>query len=214
MMRRLEFEALRADLAAVEALLKQRSEIEDPIGWFQFNQRKAELESKIAELQTSEVQSAAVALYFGGRPVIELRGIFADFGSKAVAAFQSIVSTWFAALEGPLGERGPVPQRERSALMITEVARGSFGFVLEEIESSSAPELPVTSLKDVVDEVCGLIHSLADPAESDEDELDRLPEALDKRVLGDLQAFFRHLHDSGATLKSLMTVVRSLSNRT
>ena len=37
MMRRLEFEALRADLAAVEALLKQRSEIEDPIGWFQFN---------------------------------------------------------------------------------------------------------------------------------------------------------------------------------
>ena len=37
----------------------------------------------------------------------------------------------------------------------------------------------MTSLKDVVDEVCGLIHSLADPAESDEDELDELPEALD-----------------------------------
>ena len=79
MMRRLEFEALRADLAAVEALLKQRSEIEDPIGWFQFNQRKAELESKIAELQTSEVQSAAVALYFGGRPVIEFAGYFRRF---------------------------------------------------------------------------------------------------------------------------------------
>jgi hypothetical protein len=28
-----------------------------------------------------------------------------------------------------------------------------------------------------------------------------VPEALDKRVLGCLQAFFRHLHDSGATLR-------------
>ena len=148
--------------------------------------------------------AAAVALYFGGRPVIGSRGILADFGARAVESFQNLVSTRFAALEGPLGERGPIPQRERSALMITEVAHGSFGFVLEESEAPSAPELPVASLNEVVDEVCGLIPRLSASAPSRERRrltLRVVPEALDKRVLGCLQSFFRILNDSGATLR-------------
>jgi hypothetical protein len=201
MMSRLESEALRADLASVESLLRERTPEQDPVGHFQFSQRKAELESKVAELRQAGGQPAAVALYFGGRPVIGSRGVLAEFGTKAVDSFQTLVATRFAALEGPLGQRGPVPQRERSALMITEVAHGSFGFVLEEADAPLAPELPMTSLTDVVDEVCGLIHSLAASDESADTDLEGIPEALDKRVLGCLQSFFRLLSDAGATLR-------------
>ena len=49
--RRLEVESLRADLSSVETLLSQRSQSEDPVGWFQFNQRKAELESQLSMIQ-------------------------------------------------------------------------------------------------------------------------------------------------------------------
>jgi hypothetical protein len=105
-------------------------------------------------------------------------------------------------VEGPLGERGPVPQRERSALMITEVAHGSFGFVLEGAERTAVQELPVTSLREVVDEVCDLINGVAGPDDADIDDPDgAMPDVVDKRVLADLQAFFRLLHDAGATLR-------------
>lgn len=201
MMRRLEVEALRADLSSIDALLKQRSRADDPVGWFQFNQRKTEIEDRLSALLHATKQAAAVALFFGGRPVIGSKGILADFGARAVESFQSIVSTRFAALEGPLGERGPVPQRERSALMITEVARGSFGFVLEEADGSVSSELSVTSVKEVVDEVCDLIHKLALSGDEEDENSDGLPEALDKRLLGCLQGFFRLLDDSGATLR-------------
>ena len=43
MVKRLELEALKADLAAVEVLLSERSQAEDPSGWLQYAQRKAEL---------------------------------------------------------------------------------------------------------------------------------------------------------------------------
>jgi hypothetical protein len=195
MLRKLAVESLRADLASVDALLKERTPDEDPIGWFQFSQRQTALRRKLEEVQNAETTSAGVALFFGGRPVLGSRGINADFGAKAVDQFQSVVATQFALQNGPIGARGPVRQRERAQLMITDVVRGSFGFVLEE---NNPDHLVNSSLKHVVDGVLDIIYRTAAP---DEAAFDSVTETVDDRLLGTLKSFFKHLDDAGATMR-------------
>src|SRR5579862_4840745 len=195
MLKRLELDALRADLSAVDANLRGRTD--DPIGVLQFEHRKRELEARIADLQREQAgENAGVAIFFGGRPVIGSRGILADFGTQAISNFQSLIATRFAELDGPLGRRGPVPQRGQTQLMITDVARGSVGFVLEEVRDDH--QLLDTPLKEVVDEVCSFIRRIASP---DEEAFQAVTEIVDDRLLGSLRAFFKLLDDSGATLR-------------
>jgi len=199
MLKRIEIEALRADLAAVEAVLANTTESEDPVGWLQFSRRKEQLQHTLEEIGRAPVGTAAVGLFFGGRPVLGSRGILADFGGKAVEHFQEIVSTRFASLNGSVGSRGPIGQRDRTQLMITDVARGSFGFVLEELEQQSLIDTP---LKMVVDETVDLIYKVSSP---DEGAFEEAAELVDDRVLGSLQSFFKLLDTSGAVLRLVDT---------
>lgn len=197
MLKRLELDSLKADLSAVEALLTSRSEEDDPVGWFQFSARKQELVEDINRLaQTPELQ-AGVGLFFGGRPVFGSRGIHADFAGQALDKFQDLISKRFASLEtGPLASRGPVPFRESARLMITDVARGSFGFLLE--EASDTERMIDTPLKHVVEEVSELIFKLSS---LDDEVFESAAETIDDRLLGTLKQFFLLLDDSGATLR-------------
>ena len=43
MLKKLEVDALKADLAAVTALLAARTEDDDPVGWLQLSGRQADL---------------------------------------------------------------------------------------------------------------------------------------------------------------------------
>ena len=195
MLKRLEREATRADLAAVEALLAERNQDEDPVGWFQFMRRRDSLQSELAALEQTPTTGAAVGLFFGGRPVIGSRGIQADFGAKAVEEFQMLISSTFAAEEGPVGARGPLRQRDRAHLFITDVARGSFGFILEE---TSDEQLLDTTLKGVVGNVVDVIYRVASP---DEEAFESVVESADDRILASLRSFFKVLDDAGATVR-------------
>ena len=197
MLKKLQLDGLRADLAAVEALLAARSEAEDPVGWLQLSSRREEIEEEILASQAIEEVHASVGLFFGGRPVVGSKGIRADFAGLMVAQFQDLVSKRLATLEsGPLASRGPVPLREKAQLMITDVARGSFGFVLEEEPSSDA--LTNTPLQIVVEEMSELIYRLSLP----EDEIfESISETLDERLLLSVRRFFQLLDDAGATLR-------------
>src|SRR6266513_3170272 len=120
-LKKLEIEAIRADLAQLEQLLSSTSEDEDPICYRQFMSKKEELSAHLVELDKEENTNAAVGVFFSGRPVYGSKGVLADFASKAVAAFQDVVSKRLAATEaGTLGQRGPVPFRPSSDLMITD----------------------------------------------------------------------------------------------
>jgi hypothetical protein len=195
MLKRLEREAALADLAAIESVLADRNEATDPVGWRQFSRRKEQLERELSDLTDAYSSAAGVGVFFGGRPVVGSRGVVADFGTKAIEQFQAVVSSTFAALEGRIGARGPLPQKERTQLYITDVARGSFGFILEEADSG---QLVDTSLKYVVDSAVDLIYRVASP---DEAAFDSATEAVDERVLGALQVFFKTLDDAGATVR-------------
>ncbi|MEI6002728.1 hypothetical protein H3V53_38215 [Paraburkholderia bengalensis] len=197
MLKKLKLNAVAADLAAVRALLNSRSIEEDPIGVYQFEQRKEELERQLQEINETNEAHASLAIFFGGGPVQGSRGINADFAGGALEDVQELIKKCLATRElGALAERGRVPLRGNAQLLVTDVARGSFGFVLEE----AGGEMPLidTVLKDVVDEVAELISNIAS---SDEPDFQSATESLDGRILLSLRQFFRRLDESEATVR-------------
>ncbi|MCE9660593.1 MAG: hypothetical protein K8R60_18860 [Burkholderiales bacterium] len=197
MLLQLEREFLQADLARVRALLDESPADEDPIEHFQFTHRATELEARLAALPAAiDAAPAAVALFFGGLPVVGSQGIKAVFGTKALGYFQKLVSQRFAANEqGPLASRGRVPLAEDTQLLLTDVVRGSFGFVLEAAAGQGEAR---TSLKVVVDEVADTLSRVAAPDDALFDEASAI---VDDRQLGTLKEFFKLLDDEGASLR-------------
>lgn len=197
MLLQLEREFLQADLAQVRALLSQAPPDEDPIEHVQFTHRVRELEDRLAVIPIAmEAAPAAVALFFGGRPVVGSQGIKANFGAKAVGHFQKLVSQRFAAdQQGPLASRGRVPLAEDTQLLVTDVVRGSFGFVLEAAADRAEAQ---TSLKVVIDEVAD---ALSRVAAVDDALFEEASAIIDDRQLGTLREFFKLLDDEGASLR-------------
>lgn len=191
MLKRLEQQSLRADLAAVEAMLASRTADADPVGWLQFSRRKARLERELVELDQASPKGG-IAMFFGGKPVVGAHGIAADFGAAMMGQIQTIVSVRSATLDGVVGERGPVPHRDKSQMFITDIARGSFGFVLEDAGTGSEALAPV------MEDVCDLLARLGS---AEAERFDLATESVDDRMLSALKTFFKTLDENQATLR-------------
>jgi len=197
MARRLRMEGLQAELAAVSGLLSQAAQMGDPVGEYQLSKRKESIEQELNSLCATSEKKASIALFFGGKPVLGSRGISADFAGQVLDQFQGLVARTLAKAElGALGERGRIPMRNASELMVTEVARGSFGFVLDELTDQE--EIDDTALKKMVEEVATVIERAASPNELDFEEV---AESLDSRMLIALRDFFVTLDSAEATIR-------------
>ena len=197
MVKKLELEALTAEAASIGQLLHARTEEEDPIGFFQYTQRQEELQQKIEALGAAPELEASIALFFAGGPVTGSRGIRANFAGRAVEVFQELVSKRFASTElGELGQRGRVPLRANSDLMLTDVVRGSFGLLLT--ESVDTVPLAETQLKTVLSSV---VESIGVAAAQDAEPFEALLEEIDARYLRSLGQFFELLDDEHATVR-------------
>ncbi|MCL5405280.1 MAG: hypothetical protein M1398_00885 [Deltaproteobacteria bacterium] len=197
MAHRLRLEALQAEISAVDALLKEAIEVGDPVGEYQLSKRKGSLETEISNLLKEPVKTASVALFFGGKPVFGSRGVSVAFAGNALRQFQELVSKVYATFElGRIGERGPIPLKQATDLMVTEIAKGSFGFVLDELQEQL--EMFDTDLKKAVQEVATLLERTASPNEIDFEEA---LETLDPRTLFALKEFFATLDSSNATVR-------------
>ncbi len=199
MLPQLERQFLLADLVQVRALLSQSSPDEDVIEYHQYSQRVRSLEARLAGMSTViDAAPAGVALFFGGRPVVGSHGIQAEFGSKAIERFQTIVSQRFAAEQtGPLASKGRIPMKDSTHLLVTDVVRGSFGFVLQGAPDAQVPGVD-TSLKGVVDRVAD---TLSRVAAQDETLFDGAVAEIDERQVGALTEFFKLLDTEGATMR-------------
>ena len=199
MLPQLEQQFLQADLVQVQALLAQCSPEEDPIEHFQYAQRVQMLQGKLADMpELIAAAPAGAALFFGGRPVFGSQGIKATFSSQAIEQFQKIISQRFAAHEqGPLAPKGRLPFSGETQLLVTDVVRGSFGFVLQAPEAGAGAN-DETTLKTVVDEVAVTLSGMCS---SDETLFDQAAAGLDDRQIGALQAFFKLLDSEGASLR-------------
>lgn len=195
-LRKLERDFVRADLAAVSSLLAQLKE-EDVMARFSLEARRDELQEAIALLEEeADEPAASAALFFGGRPVIGTYGIESEFAGIAVSRFQDIVSKVMAHEAGTLGQRGVVPNKSASKLHITNIVRGSFGFLLEEVQTDKPTA--GTALKNAVDETTRLLDAFG---KDDEESFRTTVETIDERVLTTARDFFNLMRERGATLR-------------
>lgn len=197
MPRKLEVEGLRAELASIDAMIQSAREYDDPVGVLQFGKKRAAVESRLREISEVAESRASVALLFGGKPVVGSRGVSAEFAGNMLEHFQSLVSRTFASAElGALGERGPVPLRRATDLMVTNLARGSFGFILDEVTDQD--QIYDSALKTVVDQAVSIIGRISSENERD---FEDASEVLDPRMLISLKDFFKTLDISQATIR-------------
>ena len=200
MLLQLEQKFLQANLARAQVLLADACLDDDPIGQHQFQQVVQELEDKLAGMpQAIGRAPAGVALFFGGRPVMGSHGIQAGFSGKASERFQTLVSQRFAAQElGPLASKGRVPLKDNTHLMVTDVVRGSFGFVLQAAAEDDEAQGAGSSLKSVVDKVADAISRMA---AQDDALFDGALAEIDERQKVAFSDFFKLLDTEGATMR-------------
>lgn len=196
MLRKLEHDALTADLAAVEAILASHSEEDDPIGHFQFSVRKEDIQDQLRRLGARIDRHAELGVFFGGGPVQGSRGINADFAGKALDGLQAMITKRYSDQEGVLKQNGRLPLANQSKMLVTNVVRGSVGFVLE--ESGETAQMIDTPLRGVVDEVADILSRVG---AADEALFEEAAAILDQRVLGSLKEFFKLLDEQQATMR-------------
>ena len=197
MLRRLRLDALRAERGSVLSQIALSDEYGDIVGGSQFRRRLEQIEEEISSIEQQHPTAASVALYFGGRPVLGTRGIAADFAGRCLENYQDLISKTFARREmGSLGERGPIPLRQSTEMMVTGVTHGSFGFILDEMSEQSS--ILDTQLKQVVKEVSLTLEKFS--ADSDSEFLEFVSE-LDQRTVVSLRDFFQEIDSASATVR-------------
>jgi hypothetical protein len=159
-------------------------------------ERRTEIAEALKSLEGQAENTASAALFFGGRPVVGSKGIESEFGGEVLARFQDLVAKLLAQEAGGLGQRGVVPNKDASRLHITDVLRGSFGFLLEEVEPQE--QIIDSALKTAVDNASQVLSAFGAP---DEGRFQEEMEKVDERILITAREFFQLMRQSGATLR-------------
>ncbi len=199
MPKKLTIDSLSSEITTVKGLLASARQYGDIVGELQLEHRVKKLTRKFEMLKENSLKdnSASVALFFGGKPVLGSKGIAAEFAGTALEQFQNLIAKTFATNEvGELGARGKIPFKAQSELMVTGLARGAFGFVLDEM--SEQIEMESSELTHIIDKAT---HLLRDTAAQDEAVFESLLEDLDPRTLLALRDFFSNLDSNKATLR-------------
>ncbi len=156
---------------------------------------RASLEARLREVENRLVNGLhdrqlppAARLTFRGRPVIGTHGIFAEFGLTATRAFTDVVVTMAASLDGPLGLTGPVPNRDRNQLLITNTAIGSFGFELQEHTDD-----PLSAKETNIAQALSITQKLLESTIGSDDEMTETTAGIDPRVLKAARDFLETL---------------------
>lgn len=199
MPKKLTIDSLSSEITNVSELLDSAKKSGDIVGELQLEHRLKVLRDELSILNknTASDNSASVALFFGGKPVLGSKGIAAEFAGLALEQFQNLISKTFATTEvGDLGERGKIPFKAQSELMVTGLARGSFGFVLDEMADQIESE--ASELTYIIDKAT---HLLRDTSAQDEAVFENMVDELDPRTLIALKDLFSNLDSNHATMR-------------
>jgi hypothetical protein len=197
LLKKTRIDGLQAELNSIDNLIKDSIKYNDYLGEIQYKARKEAIEEEIKVLSSSIREEANVAIYFGGSPVFGSKGIQVNFAGHILEEYQNLLSKVFAKHEyGNLGKRGKIPMKDISNLMVTEVARGSFGFILEEMNDQT--EMFDTSLKTIVEETSEILFK---SSIDDQGVFEEMLENLDNRTLISLKDFYTFLDDNSATFR-------------
>jgi hypothetical protein len=197
MSRKLSRDLASADLSQIDYLISTAPD-DDLLGRMSLEARRAQIRADLQRLDQLPDVLADVTLLFGGDPVDGTTSIEAGFAGKVLDLYQDLVAkTMVVGEQGGLARRGRLPDRPRSRLAITALARGSFGFVLEEKDIEGQP-LFRSAMSQAVEAVTSLFDRVAS---QDDAAFAETLDAIDPRVLTTVRHFFKALRDDGAVFK-------------
>lgn len=191
-MRRQEYMDLLSERGAVKRMLAETPE-EFVIDRASMQGRLDVVQRRIDQAQV-EREPATMQINFKGKPVVGTEGIVADFAAKAVEQVDELVATLAASGEGPLRERGPIPNRDRHQLLITATTRGSFGFELQEYVAEPLAPSDETATQRAMGKAHALLRGVAG---TDEDLADAANE-VEPRAIEKLRSFLQTMADAQA----------------
>lgn len=198
---KLERDRLLAEAHSLESIIEDLDS-EDIMSKIGLQDRLAEIREEIYALEIPYDRNASLALFFSGAPVIGQRGIESEFASQAVGRFQDLVSKIMADELSGLGERGPIPARATSTMHITNIVRGSFGFLLEEMNDQG--EMVETALERAVEGAGKLL--MAYSGENEEEFQIALGDT-NGRIANAARDIFQLLSANDATLRLLTSQI-------
>lgn len=193
-MTRQDFVQLLGERTALQRMIES-TPAEDVLDRGSLTARLEEIEYRIAKTKVDESEPARVRITFNGRPVVGSYGIFADFGTKIIGAFNEAVTSVSASLSGGLAAKGPIPNKEQHQLLITNTALGSFGFELEEYRTGQLPIDDKTTLALAIERTQSLLQGSID---TDDELLADTASELDQRALDKIRAFIVTLAENEA----------------
>lgn len=174
---------LSSEVNQLEELLKTLP-AENLIERISLESRLAKVQQDLAAMPEKEIEK--IKLTFRGKPVLGSYGIAADFAAKAAGAFSESFSAVFAALSESLSSSGPIPKQDKSQLLITGTAIGSFGFEFDLPGEEQATLLNDSTAKQTVRKLESLMRL---SVEGSDDEVAEAIEEIHPRAVSKLHAF-------------------------
>ena len=194
---------LNQELSSINAEADQVRSLLDGLDSADFLNRMS-LETRLEHLtslanelhQTVQRPVTTSRILFKGEPVLGTRGIVADFATKAMGAFSDSLTAVAASLNISLPPMGPIPNRQDHQIMITGVARGSFGFQIEEYCNGNQLDLGCeSSIGKAMELTSNLIES---SISNDDDQLSEAASEIDHRALIKIRSFMKIVCDHNA----------------
>jgi hypothetical protein len=189
-----EYQMLASEITQIEEILQELPQDR----WLEkssFENRLKYLKEEIAKVEQSAIRHKAI-ITFRGSPVFGTHGILVDFASKASGALNEAVTSIAASLAENLRYMGPIPDRDKNKLLITNIARGSFGFELE-LPNNGEDSLIVeeSNASKALDKMIELFENTLN---ENEDNLSELVQEIHPRAVKKVVEFLDTLKNSNA----------------
>ena len=159
-----EYRFLLSERATLEKMLDEISP-KSVIGRMSLEQRKEEVEERIAAFEREPAREIDAQLKFRGGPVTALHGIEAGFAADAIKAFTDAVAAVGAGYDSALGARGALPNRSAYEMVITNTFPGSFGFQVEAAPRQDALAEDSDALESAIGQFKSILKASADADE-------------------------------------------------
>ena len=163
--------------------------------------RLRQVETELKEYEGRSLEARDARLTFRGKPVSGVRGMSAQFFGDALNNFAKAVQYVGANQEiGRLPAKGPIPHKEDYEIAITGIARGSFGFQIEDAADGLPPEGQDTPVGGALNKIKAVLEASQDVEYAEYD--GRLVEEIgnsDARALKAIEDFLRHIAKNEAT---------------
>lgn len=166
-----------------------------PIMGIGFKERLEELRSEL-EAYPKDIIEPKIRLLFSGGAVVGSQGIKANFISKTVKPFQSLVKTQAALIRyGNPNKRGKKRKKGTTDLYLTALPIGSFGVELSQLETNDL--FDEQEVAKAIKQTMKLIQSAAESDEKFESATENAP----YKTIKDLKTFLKEVYNENSIIK-------------